>query len=108
MPVTTKLICPECGAELVRRPGGRCPSCGEDVRDHVLRQRAREVRIDKTVAIVSTVLVIGVSLFAGGCTVIEGAIAYAVAGAVMWALAKKTFYDSSSRSEADPQGEGKG
>lgn len=93
MPVATKLFCPECEAELIRRPGGRCPNCGEDVRDHVLTQRARETRIDKVVAVVSTILVIAVSLFAGGCTVVEGAIAYAVAGAVMWVLAKKTFYD---------------
>lgn len=93
MPVATKLICPECDAVLTRRPGGRCPSCGEDVRDHVLKQRARETRIDKVVAIISTILVLGVSLFAGGCTVVEGAIAYAVAGAVMWVLAKKTFYE---------------
>ena len=93
MPVATRLICPECDAPLVRRPAGRCPSCGQDVRDHVLAQRARETRIDKIVAVISTILVIGVSLFAGGCTVVEGAIAYAVAGAVMWVLAKKTFYE---------------
>lgn len=93
MPVTTKLICPECDVVLTRRPAGRCPSCGEDVRDHVLRQRARETRIDKVVAIISTILVLGVSLFVGGCTVVEGAAAYAIAGAAMWVFAKKTFYE---------------
>lgn len=94
MPVTTKLFCPECEAELVRRPAGRCPNCGEDVRDHVLRERAREKRIEQVVAIISTILVIGLSLFVGGCTVIEGAIAYALAGAAMWIFAKRTFYPS--------------
>jgi hypothetical protein len=99
MPVTTKLICPECDAELTRRPAGRCPKCGEDVRDHVLRQRAREKRIEQVVAVVSTILVLGVSLFVGGCTVVEGAIAYGVAGAVMWVLAKKTFYEKEGEAE---------
>lgn len=103
MPVSTKLTCPECDTVLTRRPGGRCPHCGEDVRDHVLRQRARETRVDKVVAVISTILVIAVSLFVGGCTVVEGAIAYAVAGAVMWFLAKKTFYDEDDDSEADKE-----
>lgn len=92
MPVTTKLYCPECNAHLVRRPGGRCPECGTDVRDHVLKQRQRENRIEKIVAILSTLLVIGVSVFAGGCTITEGVAAYAVAGGIMWMLAKKTFF----------------
>jgi hypothetical protein len=43
--------------------------------------------------------VIGVSLFAGGCTVVEGAIAYAVAGALMWVFAKKTFYDEAEQGD---------
>jgi len=101
MPVTTKLICPECEAVLTRRPAGRCPNCGEDVRDHVLQQRARETRIDQVVAIISTILVLGVSLFVGGCSVVEGALAYAVAGAIMWVLAKKTFYEEEEEEEAD-------
>jgi F0F1-type ATP synthase assembly protein I len=63
------------------------------VREHVVQERAREIRIEKVVAVVSTILVLGVSLFAGGCTVIEGALAYAVAGAVMWIIAKRTFYE---------------
>ena len=92
MPISSKINCPECDEPLIRKPGGRCPSCGADVRDHVLMQRAREKRIEQVVAIISTILVLGVSLFVGGCTVIEGAIAYAVAGAVMWVLAKKTFF----------------
>jgi len=94
MPVRTKITCPECDAPLVRKPGGRCPNCGADVRVHVTHERARETRIEQVVAIVSTVLVLGVSLFAGGCTVVEGVIAYAVAGAVMWVVAKKTFYET--------------
>jgi hypothetical protein len=94
MPLTENLSCPSCHARLVRKPGGRCPDCGADVREHVQQHRDRETRIEQVVAVVSTVLVIGVSLFVGGCTVVEGAIAYALAGAVMWYVAKKTFYEA--------------
>ncbi len=94
MPLTTQIDCPECAAPLVRKPGGRCPNCGADVREHVGRERERETRIERIVAIVSTLLVIGVSLFVGGCTVVEGALAYAAAGAAMWFLAKRTFFEA--------------
>ena len=93
MPVHSQVSCPECAAPLIRKPGGRCPGCGADVREHVLHQRARETRIERVVAVVSTALVLGVSLFAGGCTVVEGVVAYAVAGAAMWFIAKRTFYE---------------
>ncbi len=93
MPVKPQVTCPECDAPLIRKPGGRCPNCGADVRDHVVQERLRETQIEKVVAVVSTMLVLGVSLFAGGCTVIEGVVAYAVAGAVMWIIAKRTFYE---------------
>jgi len=57
-----------------------------------VQERERETRIEKVVAVVSTLLVLGVSLFAGGCSVVEGVIAYAIAGAVMWMIAQRTFY----------------
>ena len=91
MPVASKIDCPQCAAPLVRKPGGRCPACGADVRAHVVAHRDRETRIEQVVAVISTILVLGVSLFAGGCTVVEGVIAYAVAGTVMWMVARKTF-----------------
>ena len=91
MPLATIINCPECDAPLVRKPVGRCPTCGADVRAHVQQERERETRTDKVVAIVSTLLVLGVSLFIGGCSVIEGVLAYAAAGAVMWFIARKTF-----------------
>ena len=94
MPLTSQIACPECDAPLVRKPGGRCPNCGADVREHVVQERERETRIERVVAVVSTVLVVGVSLFVGGCTVVEGVIAYAVAGAAMWFLAKRTFFEA--------------
>ena len=93
MPVSVKITCPECGVELVRKPGGRCPSCGADVREHVQHERERETRIDRIVAVVSTILVVGVSLLVGGCNIVEGVAADAVAGALMWFFAKKTFYE---------------
>lgn len=96
MPISSKVTCPECAAPLVRKPGGRCPSCGADVRAHVLHERERETRIDKIIAVISTILVVGVSLFVGGCSVVEGVVVYALAGAGMWVLAKKTFYGADS------------
>lgn len=94
MPVSSPIACPECDAPLIRKPGGRCPNCGADVREHVLHERERETRIERVVAVVSTILVLSVSLFAGGCTVVEGVIAYAIAGAIMWFLAKRTFFEN--------------
>jgi len=94
MPVSSKVNCPACAAPLVRKPGGRCPHCGADVREHVQRERERVTRIDQVVAVISTILVLGVSLFVGGCSVVEGAIAYALAGVVMWLVARRTFFEA--------------
>ena len=91
MPINIKIDCPECGAPLTRKPGGRCPGCGADVREHVLHERERETNIERVVAVVSTILVIAVSLLVGGCSIVEGVAAYALAGALMWALARRTF-----------------
>jgi len=91
MPLSRKIDCPQCGAPLVRRPGGRCPQCGADVRRHVDEERERETRIDKVIAIVSTILVLSLTVFIGGCNVVEGVAAYAVAGVVIWWWAKRTF-----------------
>ena len=91
MPLAAKINCPECAAPLTRKAGGRCPACGADIRAHVQEERERETRTDQVVAVVSTILVVGVSLLIGGCTVVEGVIAYALVGAAMWMVAKKTF-----------------
>lgn len=94
MPVTTTINCPSCQAPLIRKPGGRCPQCDADVRQYVKQERDRETRIEQVMAVISTILVIGVSLFVGGCSIVEGVVAYALAGAIMWLLAKKTFYEA--------------
>jgi hypothetical protein len=91
MPIRQKIHCPACGADMVRRPGGRCPACGADVREHVEEERERETRIEKVVAVISTILVIGLSLFTGGCSLGEGVLAYAVAGAIVWWWGRGTF-----------------
>jgi hypothetical protein len=91
MPIASQIRCPQCDVVLVRKPGGRCPQCGADVRAHVEHERDRETRIEQVVAIISTVLVVGLSLFVGGCTVVEGVIAYAVAGVIIWTAAKRLF-----------------
>jgi hypothetical protein len=61
------------------------------VRRHVVEEREREARIEKIVAVVSTALVIGLSVLVGGCTIVEGALAYAVAGAIIWYWGRRTF-----------------
>ena len=91
MPLVSKINCPACDAPLIRKPGGRCPACGADVRAHVQEERERETRTDQVVAVISTILVVGVSLLIGGCTIVEGVVAYAFVGAVMWVIAKKTL-----------------
>ncbi len=74
-----------------RRPGGKCPECGADVRDHVQDERDREEQIEKVVAVISTVLVLALSLFAGGCSIVEGFLVYAVAGVAVWYWGRGTF-----------------
>ena len=75
----------------MRKPGGRCPTCGAGVAGHVQAARAREERIEKTVAVVGTVLMLAVFGLTTGLGLAEGALMYAVAGALMFYLARKTF-----------------
>jgi len=53
--------------------------------------RNREERIERVVAVVGTVLVVAVLALTAGLGLVEGALAYAGAGAVMFYLARKTF-----------------
>ncbi len=91
MPIARKIRCPACDTYRVRKPAGRCPACGASVAAHVVAEREREERIERVVAVVATALVLGVSLFTLGWTVLEGVLAYAVAGALVWFLARRTF-----------------
>jgi hypothetical protein len=91
VPVRQRLPCPGCGAPLVKKPGGRCPSCGADVAGHVQDARHREERIEKVVAVVATGLVAVTFAVTAGLGLLEGALAYAGAGALMFYLARKTF-----------------
>ncbi len=92
MPVAIKVECPACGVVLKRKPAGRCPECGADVREHVVTTRDREERIERVVAVISTVLVLAVLLMGSGVGLIEGVAAYAVGGAIVWFLAKRLFF----------------
>lgn len=94
MPIRSKIECPTCGRELVRKPGGRCPHCGEAVGEHVVRARAREKRIEQVVAIVATFLVVALFLWAGDFGLLEGAIVYAAAGVAVWYWGKGTFWSA--------------
>ncbi len=91
MPLRLKIACPECGARLVRKPGGRCPSCQAAVAGHVRAVHERTERIERIVAIVGTGLVLLVFALTTGIGLVEGALAYAGAGAVIFFLARKTF-----------------
>jgi hypothetical protein len=53
--------------------------------------RDREERIERVVAVIGTVLVGAVLALTSGLGLVEGALAYAGAGAVMFYLARKTF-----------------
>lgn len=91
MPLRSKVSCPACGRLLVRKPGGRCPACGAAVAAHVQEARDREERIERVVAVIGTGLVVLVFAFTAGLGLLEGILAYAGAGAVMFFLATKTF-----------------
>jgi hypothetical protein len=75
----------------VRKPGGRCPSCGTAVAAHVQAARSREERIEKVVAVIGTALVLALFAFTAGLGLVEGIATYAGAGALMFYLARKTF-----------------
>ena len=92
MPLRLKVDCPGCGARLVRKPGGRCPACGAEVATHVQSAHAREERAERIVAIVGTALVLAVFAWTAGLGLLEGVLAYAGVGAVMFFLARKTFH----------------
>src|SRR4029453_8939893 len=91
MPLLQKQNCPSCGQPMDRHPAGRFPHCGTDGRRHVQEERDRETAIEKVVAVISTMLVIGLSLFVGGCTVVEGVLVYAAAGVLVWWWGRRTF-----------------
>lgn len=91
MPLRSTVACPTCDTPLVRRPGGRCPSCGTEVARHVQDERAREERIERVVAVIGTALVVLVSGLTAGLSLLEGIVAYAGVGAVVFYLARKTF-----------------
>jgi hypothetical protein len=91
MPLRTKIECPNCDADLVVKRGGVCPNCGAPITEHVARVRTRERRIEQTVAVVATVLVLGLLVVTSGATLLEGVAAYVVVGAVMYYLARRTF-----------------
>jgi len=92
VPLRLKIDCPQCGAPLVRKPGGRCPSCGTAVTGHVQGVQAREERIERIVAVLGTGLVLLVFALTAGLGLVEGVLAYAGVGAVVFFLAKKTFH----------------
>jgi len=91
MPIRTKIECPECGADLVVKRGGVCPNCGARISEHVARVRSREKRIEQIVAVAGTILVVGVAVVSSGATILEGIAAYAIVGAVLYYLARRTF-----------------
>ncbi|MBY0277723.1 hypothetical protein K2Z84_20500 [Candidatus Binatia bacterium] len=96
MPVHNYPPCPGCGEKLIRKPAGRCPTCGAEVAQFVADERDRETRIEQVVAVVSTILVVTVMVLGGGLGIFEGVVMYAAAGAFVWYLAKGTFWSKRS------------
>jgi len=93
VPLKTKIECPSCHQDLTIKRGGKCPNCGIAISAHVARMRARERRIEQTVAIIGSILVLALFLTTTGVSLglIEGAAVYAAVGAVMFFVARKTF-----------------
>jgi DNA-directed RNA polymerase subunit RPC12/RpoP len=104
MPVQSYPACPSCGEKLIRKPRGRCPNCGLKIAAFVVDARAREEKIEKVVAIISTIMVVTVLVLGGGFGVLEGILMYAAAGGLVWYLAKGTFW-SNTLMEAPPEEE---
>jgi predicted lysophospholipase L1 biosynthesis ABC-type transport system permease subunit len=65
--------------------------CGAEVARHVERARAHETRIERVVGVIATALVVLVFAMTAGLGLVEGVLAYAGAGAVMFYVAKRTF-----------------
>lgn len=65
----------------------------------VASERDREERIEKVVAVISTVLVLTVLIIGGGFGVFEGILMYAAGGAFVWYLAKGTFGNNAEPKE---------
>lgn len=101
MPVHNYPPCPGCGEKLIRKPAGRCPHCGAEVAQFVADERDRETRIEQVVAVVSTILVVTVMVLGGGLGIFEGVLMYAAAGALVWYLAKGTFWSKRSDSSGE-------
>jgi predicted amidophosphoribosyltransferase len=91
MPLRTKIECPQCHQNLVVKRGGVCPNCGAAISEHVAKMRARERRIEQVVAIIGTILMVAVFLVTSGASLFEGIAAYAVVGATMYWVARRTF-----------------
>ena len=58
---------------------------------HVEATQAREARIERVVAVIGSALVVLVFAVTTGLGLIEGVLAYAGAGALVFYLARKTF-----------------
>lgn len=101
MPVHSYPPCPGCGEKLIRKPAGRCPHCGAEVAQFVAGERDRETRIEQVVAVVSTILVVTVMVLGGGLGIFEGILMYAAAGALVWYLAKGTFWSRRAKRDAE-------
>lgn len=92
MPIRTRIECPHCETDLVVKRGGVCPNCGAAITEHVARVRARERRIEQIVAVIATALVLALFLLTTSMGLLEGVAVYAMVGAVIFFLARRTFF----------------
>ena len=101
VPYVTKIDCPSCEQPLVRKTGGRCPHCGVMVTEHVARARLRELRIEQVVAVLATIAVAALFLWAGDFGLFEGIVIYAIAGLGVWYWGKGTFWSATLQPDDD-------
>ncbi len=59
--------------------------------------KPREERIERVVAVVSTILVVLLFSLSSGLGLLEGVIAYAATGAAVWLVARKTFWGRAAK-----------
>jgi len=71
------------------------------VTEHVARARLRELRIEQVVAVLATIAVLALFLWAGGVGLIEGVAIYAIAGVGVWYWGKGTFWSETLQPEDD-------
>lgn len=71
------------------------------VTEHVARARLRELRIEQVIAVLATIAVAALFLWAGDFGLLEGIAVYAMAGLGVWYWGKGTFWSATLQPDDD-------